>query len=365
MAGARRGRDPRLVSRCRAEFERPSGTVEAETEDISPRGLYIRTEALLPVGEATEVRITLPDGTYLALRARVVHMLMPSAARAIGRHPGMGFELIGPDTPSRRKLRAYLESLRTELTSPGLGGPAPRLVVVEPSAPMRSRLVNSLEAASFEVLAVESAPEALHACAEARPDAIVAAAAMEGMTGTDLAYAMAEHATLAGVPLVLIGDEGDIARLEAYRAGVRDFIPQPFLDEELVIRIRRIAAPAQGAPASVGLRGNLVDIGLGTLLSLLEFERKSGILMVARTNELARVFVSDGRMLRVESTAKGIAFGTGRERLMRLLDWRDGQFDFSPSVVTGHDEIRSTVQVLLLEHARRSDEQSAPIAQRR
>lgn len=357
---ARRGRDPRLVSRCRAEFERPSGTVEAETEDISARGLYIRTESLLPVGETTEVRVTLPDGTYLALRARVAHMLTPSAARAVGRHPGIGLELVGPETPSRLKLRAYLDGLRTELTNPGLSAPA-RLVVVEPSAPMRARVGSSLEAAGFGVTALENAPEALQACAVWRPDAIVAAAVMDGMTGVDLAYAMSEHATLSDVPLVLTGDEGDLARLDAFRAGVRDYIPRPFLDEELVIRVQRIAAPAQAAGA--GLCGTLLDIGLGTLLSLLEFERKSGVLMLARTNELVRVFVSDGRLLKVEGTS-GHSAG-GKERIMRLLDWRDGQFEFSPSPVTGRDELGISVAVLLLEHARRRDELSAPIARGR
>jgi len=357
----RRGREPRLVSRCRAEFDRPSGPVEAETEDLSPRGLYLRTEALLPVGEATEVRLTLPDGTYLALRSRIAHMLTPAAARAIGRHPGMGFELTGPETPSRLKLRAYLESLRTEITSPGLTAPV-QLVVVEPNAPMRTRLVNSLESAGFLVTAVASAPEALQACTAWRPDTVVAAAVMDGMTGVDLAYAMSEHATLSDVPLVLSGEEGDLARLEAFRAGVRDYIPRPFLDEELVIRIHRIAAPA--STANAGLRGSLVDIGLGTLLSLLEFERKSGILILARTNELARIFVSDGRMLKVESSL-GNGAGGGRDRIMRLLDWRDGQFEFAPSSVTGRDELNLAVTVLLLEHARTRDEQSAPIRQRR
>src|SRR5689334_6038063 len=333
VAGARRGRDPRLVSRCRAEFDGASGVVDAETEDLSARGLYVRTEDMLLAGDTTEVRLTLPDGTYLALRARVAHVLMPSAAHAIGRHSGMGFELVGPDTPSRRKLRAYLESLRTEVTSPGLGAAA-RLLIVEPGEAMRARLLSSLEAAGFLINAVESATEALQASAEWRPDAIICAAEMEGMTGVDLAYAMSEHATLSDVPLLLTGADGDLGRLEAFRAGVRDYIPRPFLDEELVIRIQRIAAPA--APASAGLRGTLIDIGLGTLLSLLEFERKSGILMLARTNELVRVLISDGRLLKIESST---ALGVGRERLMRLLDWRDGQFEFSPSAITARDEL--------------------------
>src|SRR5438067_10432326 len=97
VASAKRGRDQRLVSRCRVEFDRPSGIVEAETEDVSARGVFIRTEALLPVGEETELRLTLPDGMLLTLSARVAHMLTPSAARALGRHAGMGFELVGPD----------------------------------------------------------------------------------------------------------------------------------------------------------------------------------------------------------------------------------------------------------------------------
>src|SRR6185295_3835836 len=119
----------------------------------------------------------------------------------------------------------------------------------------------------------------------------------------------------------------------AFRAGIRDYVPRPFLDEELVIRVHRIAAPVPAsatAPGSGGLRGSLGDIGLGTLLSLLEFERKSGVLMLLRQHEIARVFVAEGRMLKVESSV-GNGSATPKDRLMRLLDWRDGQFEFSPA----------------------------------
>jgi len=355
VASARRSRDVRLVSRCRVEFDRPSGRVVAETEDLSARGLYIRTEALLPVGEETEISVELPDGTVLVLFGRVAHMLTPSAARVLGRHPGMGFELIGPDTPARLKLRAHIDGLKTEITSPGLATTT-QVIVVEPQPPLRTRMARCLEAAGFKVTAVATCTEALEACAVWRPDAIVAAAEMDAMTGVDLAYAMSEHSTLSDVPLLLTGEQGDLARLEAFRAGVRDYIPKPFLDEELVIRVHRVAAPP--APATnPGLRGSLVDIGLGTLLSLFEFERKSGILLLLRGGEIARLFVADGRLIKVEvSTGNGAA----KERLMRLLDWRDGQFEFSPAAIGGRDELNVTITALLLEHARRSDEAKTP-----
>ena len=328
--------------------------MEAETEDISARGMFIRTDALLPVGEETELRLTLPDGTYLAMQARVAHMLTPHAARALGRHPGMGFELIGIDTPSRLRLRTHVDNVRVETTNRGVTTTT-QAIVVEPSAPLRARMVRCLEAAGFKVLAVASMPEAMEACTQWRPDVLISAATLDsGVMGIDLAYAMSEHTTLSDVPLVLTGDEGDLARLEAFRAGVRDYIPRPFLDEELVIRVHRVAAPVVPV-ANPGLRGNLVDIGLGTLLSLFEFERKSGILLLLRDGELARLFVSDGRVLKVEGNS---VTGTPRERLMQLLDWHVGQFEFSPCSIGGRDELDISATQLLLEHARIRDEQT-------
>lgn len=328
--------------------------MEAETEDISGRGVFIRTDSLLPVGEETELRLTLPDGTFLLLRARVAHMLTPHAARALGRHPGMGFELVGGDTGSRLKLRAHVDSLRVEVTNPGLPTTTQALVV-EPSGPLRERVVRCLEGAGFKVTACSTIPEVLDACTEWRPDVIVCAGTLDGgMTGIDVAYALSEHATVADVPIVLTGDEGDLVRLEAYRAGVRDYIPKPFLDEELVIRVHRASAPS--APGETpGLRGNLVDIGLGTLLSLFEFERKSGILLLVRDGEIARVFVSEGKVLKVESSAGN---GAPKQRLMALLDWQAGQFEFSPCAIGGRDELHTTVTQVLLEHARARDEQT-------
>jgi CheY-like chemotaxis protein len=306
------------------------------------------------VGEETEIRLTLPDSTFLTFKARVAHMLTPHAAKALGRHPGMGFELTGADTPSRLKLRTYVDSIRVEITNPGLSTTT-QAIVLEPSPPLRLRMSRCLEGAGFKVIAVGSMPEALDACTQWRPDVIISASQIdEGMQGIDMAYAMSEHSTLSDVPLILTGDDGDLVRLEAFRAGIRDYIPRPFTDEELVIRAHRVVAPT--APiANPGLRGNLVDIGLGTLLSLFEFERKSGILLLLRDGEIARLFVSEGKVLKVEANTGN---GAPKQRLMSLLDWQAGQFEFSPCAIGGRDELNASITAMLLEHARVRDEQT-------
>jgi CheY-like chemotaxis protein len=238
-----------------------------------------------------------------------------------------------------------------EITSPGLSTTT-QVIVIEPSVPLRTRMARCLEVAGFKVTSCESATDALEVCSQWRPDAIVSAAHLDSMSGIDFAYAMSDHETLSNVPLILTGEDADLGRLEAFRAGVRDYIPKPFLEEELVIRVHRVAAPV--APTTnPGLRGSLIDIGLGTLLSLFEFERKSGILLLLNGGDIARVFVSEGKILKVEASSGN---GAPKDRLMRLLDWREGQFEFSPCSIGGRDEVGTTVTQLLLEHARVSDE---------
>jgi CheY-like chemotaxis protein len=219
-------------------------------------------------------------------------------------------------------------------------------------------MARCLEGAGFKLIACPTIAEALETCSQWRPDIIVCAATLDsGMSGVDLAYAISEHATLSDVPLVLTGDEGDLARLEAFRAGIRDYIPRPFLDEELVIRVHRVVAPVMPM-ANPGLRGSLADISLGTLLSLFEFERKSGILLLVREGDVARVFVNEGRVLKVESSTKIVL---PKHRLMALLDWTLGTFEFSPCAIGGRDELQTPVTALLLEHARVRDEKSSPV----
>jgi hypothetical protein len=94
---------------------------------------------------------------------------------------------------------------------------------------------------------------------------------------------------------------------------------------------------------------------------LLEFERKTGILVVLREHELARVFISAGKILKVETAATD---GTPKQRLMRLLDWTDGRFEFSPAEIGQRDEVGLSVTQLLLEHARVHDE-ATPAPERR
>jgi hypothetical protein len=96
----------------------PTTRVVAESEDLSRRGLFVRTDELLPVGALLDVDLTLPDGTVFRATARVAHLLPPSSAKALGRHVGMGLELVDGGDGTVASLGEYLDEMIHDLTPP-------------------------------------------------------------------------------------------------------------------------------------------------------------------------------------------------------------------------------------------------------
>ena len=100
-------------------------------------------------------------------------------------------------------------------------------------------------------------------------------------------------------------------------------------------------------------RGEIEHVSAASLLSFLELDKKSGVLLVIGVS-VARLFVRDGRVMRAK--IEGQDELSAREALMTVIDWERGQFEFSPQDVPDEDEIGASITALLLEHARETDE---------
>lgn len=136
-------------------------------------------------------------------------------------------------------------------------------------------------------------------------------------------------------------------------------------------------SPAAGALG--GVHGSLDQLSLASLLTMIEMERKSGILLLRRGSQSARLYCRDGRVVAARLFAASAPTTlTGIDVVYKLLTWTDGRFDFSsvpvrlpgdatgglrpipglggPSASAADRELDIPITHLLLESARRRDE---------
>jgi hypothetical protein len=95
---------------------------------------------------------------------------------------------------------------------------------------------------------------------------------------------------------------------------------------------------------------------LSTVLTVLEMERRTGVLVVRGTERTGRVSLREGRVVHAEIRG---APERGADAVFELLSWVDGGFIFRVGEVQASDEVSLPTAMLLLEAARRADEIAA------
>ena len=131
------------------------------------------------------------------------------------------------------------------------------------------------------------------------------------------------------------------------------------------------------------LRGELENIGLPTLLTILDMERRSGLVVLKRDRLAGRIQVRDGRVVRAiiepPRNARIPTASAGREAVYEMLAWTDGQFELwqshsdaaprssarsrAATESDSHDEVGESTTFLLMEAARRADEAAGIVHQ--
>lgn len=206
--------------------------------------------------------------------------------------------------------------------------------------------------------------EALAMARAERPDLIVLDIHMPGMDGFELIKELRSRAEFALTPVIFLTDSGDdLRRRHGFQLGADDFLSKQGLYDqdprELKERVGRILAHqaelessfeelllphGAGEPA---LSGSLSELGLPSLLTVLEMEGKTGLLEIRREDDAdrGRLYLSDGRVLKVVADSSP---GRNVEAVAHLLSWRDGTFAFYAQAVDVEDEIEATSTRLLL-----------------
>jgi DNA-binding response OmpR family regulator len=333
--------------------------LRAMSQDVSTTGMFVRLSPPLPVGTVVQLSMSLHDQRYTT-EATVVHVLGDLEGRSLGRRPGIGLHFREPAAspeptaerrpdPFRSALAGIIRSHPQQAFSEDV-----QIVVADGSTRMLERMSTALGNAGFSVATASNGMEAISACLRKVPDCVLAARDLPVVDGLALLEEMGRYPELAAVPVMIMADDaGDLARLTAFQHGAADFLPKPFTALEVILRTRRLVRAARQETERVMLRGVLTELGLPSLLTMLEQDRKSGNLMLTRNEIIAWIAFSQGRIVRARSSEPA---PDARSVLMSVLDWVDGYFELSSGTPAGTAEIDESVTHLLLEHARRRDE---------
>jgi DNA-binding response OmpR family regulator len=206
--------------------------------------------------------------------------------------------------------------------------------------------------------------EGLQKALEFKPDLIISDVMMPRMNGWTFVRALRSYKEMSLVPVIfLTGLSSEEDRILGFRLGADDYLSKPFRFEELDLRvekclrqselIRSRAASQIEEESRAGLSGDLAQMGLSSLLTFLELERKSGIL-VLQGRAAGRVFLRGGQP--VHAIIDGPRKRHGADAIFDMLLWSSGTFAFSMVEVDMEDQIGLTTTHLLLEGARRIDE---------
>jgi DNA-binding response OmpR family regulator len=261
----------------------------------------------------------------------------------------------------------------------------PHVLVADDDAWIVRMIATVLEKRGYTVDTASDGEEALTLAEQRSPDLLITDVMMPRMDGWALVRHLRSRPEFSGLPVIFLtalSSEDD--RIRGFRLGADDYMAKPFRFEELDLRVtktlRRTLASVQQTReqlSSPSLRGDLSQMGLSSLLVLIELERKTGQLTLhpaidatidmainmlpegdpeaQRVASVGIVLVREGRIVhaRLEGTPEPI----DADCVYHLLTWPAGEFEFTACLVEGEDRIGSSTTALLMEAARRLDEE--------
>ncbi len=248
----------------------------------------------------------------------------------------------------------------------------PHVLVADDDAWILRMVATVLEKRGYSVETAVDGEDAFARATARVPDLLITDVMMPKLDGWALVRQLRSQPELAMLPVIFLtalSSEDD--RIRGFRLGADDYVTKPFRFEELDLRVAKTLRRTQQTlqetreqlGAASGLRGDLSQVGLSSLLILIELERKTGLLQVRAPDGVsAQILVREGKV--VHARLDDAEDPVDAACIYHLLTWNAGEFEFVVCVVEGVDRVNVTTTHLLMEAARLIDE-SSPLAESR
>ena len=258
---------------------------------------------------------------------------------------GLAFGFLPRSATQRNDLEQFIRAVYTrhEDLQVNLGMAA---MAGSPGAPLREAMVHilTLDGVALETDWAALAGQAMHV--EVTSPTSHTVIGMDGQVVTCRRSVNQDGPPRFSIQVQFAGSEALLGDEEAVEAS---------LDQAMGQMLEEAAIPSDDerlATAPRHMRGMLGQVGLASLLSFLEMERRSCHLMVGGPRSPVTLVVLDGNVIDVRSDNGD----EPRDMLDELLDREQGDFEVVFQPVEGEDRLGVSTTTLLLDAARRRDE---------
>src|SRR3954470_1099498 len=125
-----------------------------------------------------------------------------------------------------------------------------RVLIIEDELPMRTALVDLLQANGYRVIAAIDGVTGLERALEENPDLVLLDVMMPGLDGFTVCREIRRR--LPTLPLIMITAKGQVDdRVNGLDAGADDYLVKPFSSRELLARARAALRRAERATTAV------------------------------------------------------------------------------------------------------------------
>ena len=218
------------------------------------------------------------------------------------------------------------------------------VLVIEDDEWVSRLLESAIREAGYDVVVCATAKTGLESAFEKLPDCIVCDIDLPDTDGYAVARHVRTHPSRVSVTpfLFLSGLDDEQSRIEGFHVGADVYITKPFRVDEVVAQIEALVQMATrlrarrdsmlslppGAPLATAIEGDLGQMSIATVLTVLEMERRTGTFEVVSKKRRAHLDIISGNVM--EGTVGGTKV-SALAALRTMLGWNVGRFSFVPS----------------------------------
>lgn len=239
-----------------------------------------------------------------------------------------------------------------------------KILVVEDDRDTHKLYKSVLGPKGYNIMSAYNGEEGLKQIQRVLPDLLISDMSMPVMDGRSLVLSIKKIAPNLPV-LIISGKKGMQNDPELRLASqVHSFLVKPVNPKKLIDTVEQIFACKKALLAQKEARekqaevpestfnGCIQHIGLFPILQMLGAEGKSGYLELHAQQQSAHIYFTDGKIVHC-----ACARSVGKEAFFHIIRWMEGKFEFKPMVKPPGITMNDNVEYLLLEGARRLDEE--------